>query len=318
MKNAKKLIRILKIFILVTSFGFVFYKLLNEEQITRFEAVIINFSLKKYALLGFAVFLMYINWFSESYKWKLLIEKVERISLFKSFKAVLSGVTISLFTPNRTGEFAGRILSLERENRIQAIFPTFTGNIAQLIVTCIFGLIAVALLPLQFNAVFIDPVYTPVWISYASVFLILILVFIYFNLKLFEKPLNKIIFLKKYQPYYSYFFAFSRTQLLYFLAISMARYFVFTAQYIILTRIFDINIGLNEAIITIFLIYFVLTTIPTIALSEIGVRGSVSIFLIGKLSENLSGIFLASTSLWIINLAIPALIGSILIYRSKV
>jgi hypothetical protein len=67
------------------------------------------------------------------------------------------------------------------------------------------------------------------------------------------------------------------------------------------------------------MIYLALAVIPTFALSELGVRGSVSLFLIGgyllssrgaPVSENESlAIILAAGLLWMINLAIPAILG---------
>ena len=50
------------------------------------------------------------------------------------------------------------------------------------------------------------------------------------------------------------------------------------------------------------LTFLSMSIIPTIALTEIGVRGSVAIYFFGFLSENVVGIMTASFTLWIINL----------------
>jgi hypothetical protein len=63
--------------------------------------------------------------------------------------------------------------------------------------------------------------------------------------------------------------------------------------------------------------YLAMAVIPTFALTEIGVRGSTAIFFIGLFSTNISGILSASIFLWIINLAVPAIIGSFLFSKSK-
>ena len=62
--------------------------------------------------------LMLLNWLIETWKWKLAIRKVQQVSLLKAFKAVLSGVSFSTTTPNRVGEYAGRVLFLDDGNRI--------------------------------------------------------------------------------------------------------------------------------------------------------------------------------------------------------
>jgi hypothetical protein len=59
--------------------------------------------------------------------------------------------------------------------------------------------------------------------------------------------------------------------------------------------------------------FFVLAAVPTVALTELGVRGSISIFFIGLVSTNILGILVSSFALWIINLVIPALIGSLFV-----
>jgi hypothetical protein len=65
------------------------------------------------------------------------------------------------------------------------------------------------------------------------------------------------------------------------------------------------------------LTFLSMSVIPTIALTEIGVRGSVAIYFFGFLSENVIGIMTAAFTLWIINLVIPALIGTLFVYQLK-
>ncbi|MAJ89900.1 MAG: hypothetical protein CMD08_01295, partial [Flavobacteriales bacterium] len=57
--------------------------------------------------------------------------------------------------------------------------------------------------------------------------------------------------------------------------------------------------------------------IPTIAITEIGVRGSVALFFFGLVSNNVVGILSATFVMWIINLVFPALIGMIFIFSLK-
>jgi uncharacterized membrane protein YbhN (UPF0104 family) len=59
------------------------------------------------------VLLMIVNWSVEAFKWKISVAKIQPISFFKAFKAVLSGISFSVSTPNRVGEYLGRVLLLE-------------------------------------------------------------------------------------------------------------------------------------------------------------------------------------------------------------
>lgn len=62
--------------------------------------------------------------------------------------------------------------------------------------------------------------------------------------------------------------------------------------------------------------YYVQTIIPTVALSEIGVRGMIMMFLFsGVLME--SEVLLISFLIWVINLIIPGLIGLLFLAKTK-
>ena len=61
----------------------------------------------------------------------------------------------------------------------------------------------------------------------------------------------------------------------------------------------------------------VVSVIPTIAITEIGIRGSVAVFLFGLLSSNIVGILSATFVMWVINLLLPALLGTLFIFTLK-
>ena len=63
------------------------------------------------------------------------------------------------------------------------------------------------------------------------------------------------------------------------------------------------------------LIFLFMTLTPTIALTEIGIRGSIAVLVLGIFSNNIIGILSSTVVLWIINLIIPAIIGSLFIFN---
>ena len=83
------------------------------------------------------------------------------------------------------------------------------------------------------------------------------------------------------------------------------------------TAIFDVQILYADAIILIMSMLFVISVIPTIAITEIGIRGSIALFLFGLVSVNAIGILSATFVMWVINLLLPALIGTIFIFSLK-
>ena len=82
---------------------------------------------------------MLVNWTIETFKWKLAVQKIQRVGFFTAFKAVLSGVSFSVTTPNRVGEYLGRVLYMDEGNRIKAISLTIAGSMSQLLVTLLMG-----------------------------------------------------------------------------------------------------------------------------------------------------------------------------------
>ena len=129
--------------------------------------------------------------------------------------------------------------------------------------------------------------------------------------------LSKIKFLNKYEKYNTVFSFYSTIELAKILLFSVARYVVFTTQFFILLLVFGVEISYLDAIVLIMIMLFVISIIPTIAITEIGVRGSVAISLFGLISFNTIGIISATLVLWIINLLLPALIGTFFIFSLK-
>ena len=102
------------------------------------------------------------------------------------------------------------------------------------------------------------------------------------------------------------------------LLLSFLRYLVFIVQYYLLFVLFGVDASPGTVWSVISLMFLVMAVIPTIALVEVGLRGSISLQLMGLFTENSLGVVLASVSIWLINLVLPALAGSILIFGLKV
>src|SRR5690349_21960275 len=92
------------------------------------------------SLIALLITLMLVNWGIEARKWQVLVSRVERINLFTAFRAVLSGLSLSLFVPNGIGDYAGRIAFMHEGNRLRSLTLTLVGSMAQLIVTLTAGL----------------------------------------------------------------------------------------------------------------------------------------------------------------------------------
>ena len=315
--------------ILVFTFYFLYEQLFYKHDLSSFlksiEAVTRS---KNFVLLSvIVVLLLPVNLLLESLKWQYLMQKLEHVTMAGAFKAILAGITASVFLPNRVGDYLGRVFILKKADRWQATLATILGSMAQLLTTILFGLTAVVF----FLPRWISPDSSlNRWASAGLVFSIFVvsavLVFAFLNFSVFSVLLKSISgrAYKKIARYAEVFSWYNVRELFYVLLISIIRYLVFSLQFFLLLRIFQIHIGYLHAMMVIGFIYLLMSIIPTIALSEIGVRGSVSLYAFGlffgitPLSEGLSrAIVAASSALWLLNLALPALSGLFFIFKLR-
>ncbi|MEJ7680416.1 MAG: lysylphosphatidylglycerol synthase domain-containing protein [Segetibacter sp.] len=259
---------------------------------------------------------------------KLLLIIFRRYHFFRSFRAILSGLSVSLAmnTPNGSGEYVGRILYVKEGNRIRAITLTFVGSMSQLIITMFLGTTGLFLIGDHFdsatNQVFTLSLIVVNTITYVSIAITIALLSVYFEISWLIRLLEKIPFVARYSFFIQKLEEFTLRELLKVLLISFLRYMVFVIQYLLLLQVFKVDIGWWNAFWLIAVMFLVLAIIPTIALAELGVRGKISIFLFSVFSSNTIGIVLTATTIWLINLVVPALAGSLFIlgiklFRSK-
>jgi uncharacterized membrane protein YbhN (UPF0104 family) len=131
---------------------------------------------------------------------------------------------------------------------------------------------------------------------------------IYFQVNSFENYFNRFEYFKKRQLF-SALSTFTRKELFKILALSFLRYLVFFLQFFLVLKAVGVNISNFQEIMLIPLCFMITSCIPTLLISEIGVRGSVALFIFGVVSDMEIEIILASILLWLINVAVPALLG---------
>lgn len=270
------------------------------------------------------VILMIANWSCEATKWRVLIRHIQKISFLTAFKAILSGLSVSVAmnTPNGSGEYFGRILYIKPGNRIRAITLTLVGSISQLIVTMSLGTIGLFLLRHQFSSATNEAIHLSLSIInsivFSSIAITISLIGIYFELSWLVRLLENIPLVSKYSFFIKKLEEFRRKELLKVLLISTLRYCVFVIQYLLLLQLFNVGINLATAFWLITIMFLALAIVPTIALAELGVRGKISIFLFGAFSTNTLGILFTASAIWLINLVVPALAGSLFILGIKI
>ena len=321
---------LLQLAILVLTYGFIYDQVFYQRDLPTIVALFLkDFSGIRFLLLMILVLvLMFLNWGIESEKWRYLMRSIERIPFWKAYQAVLTGITISSFTPNRVGEYFGRVFMLRNGSRIEGILITILGSMSQLMVTILTGSVALlAFIPLfldhyhQYNG------YLYILIMAVVIALNVLLVTLFLNvgfINIWKDWVFKKRF-KRFRKFFRIFGFFSQKELIWVLFLSLVRYLVFSTQFFLLLRMFSVPVAYFPALMLISLIYFVMTVIPTIALTEMGVRGSVAIYFFtiyfgGDLMTGDGiglGVLAATTVLWAINLGLPAIVGSIFVFRLR-
>lgn len=321
---------IIRFAIVIGTYGFIYKQIFHKKKL---EAVVQAFAElldepKIYIFTLWVFGLMLVNWGIESLKWQFLISKIEKIPFVRSFMAVLAGVSVSAFTPNRVGEYFGRVFILEKGNPWQGVFITIIGSMSQLLTTIIVGSVAL----LFFVQIYLgDAGFYSDYLYYAMVFLVLVivtsLILIFLNVSTLPRIIGRYIrkrFIKIYR-YFAIIGYYSTYELAIVLTYSFLRYCIFAIQFYILLLMFSVEIPLMHGLMIISIVFFVMTAIPTVTLAELGIRGSVSLYFIGLYFERFSalneqinaGIISSSSTLWLINLAIPALLGTFFVFRLK-
>lgn len=266
---------------------------------------------------GSVILLMLINWLIEAVKWKLVLKNVQQVSLFKAFKAVLSGVSFSATTPNRVGEYAGRVLFLDEGNRLRSVSLTIVCSMSQLIITIVMGCAGLLIMMDKISSVHITGSgISGLWVKiflYGSAAALIVMALFYFRISLFGKLFEKLPWLNKHTYLVKEVEVLETPLLLRLLLLSFVRFMVFCVQYYLAFHLFGIDTNWWNIYWIMSIIFLVLAVIPTFAVAELGVRGTVTWEFMKIFTVNSLGVTITTASIWFINLIVPAIAGSILI-----
>lgn len=270
--------------------------------------------------------LLPLNWIIEIHKWKRLIGHIQQISFKRSLRAILFGQALALNTPNRVGDPLGRSVFLEEGKRLKGIALSIVGNMSHTIVTFVMGLVSLLYLRLNIDAVTDYPAGVSLFWYNGFVFLVtagtLVFMVGYYRVSWVIKRLEKIRVVAKYRFLVEELENLHWKELTGILLLSACRYVIYIVQYVLLLQVFGVHVSVINVVCLTGVMFLVLAAIPSISLVELGFRGKVGLVLFGLVSSNTIGIIATLAGIWIINLFIPAIAGSIVmlgirIFRNK-
>jgi hypothetical protein len=264
----------------------------SNENVVQYGAQI-KIQFEKIAIYQWVIlfFLMLMNFLVESYKWKIVLSSETSISIPTALKSVFVGQAFAFYTPNRIGEYVGRTMMLDTENKIIAIGRMAWASYAQMIVTIIMGAIAI----------YINPPFLP-WLRWVTPLLLVFALIIYFHKVTFSGLLKSFNFLQIESGI--------KRKLL---ALSFLRYSVYLMQYTWAAHILHIPIPYLILWVALAVMFLSLSIVPTISITELVIRGQLILLLLSPWYQNSLMLISLSTIIWAVNFLLPALIGAFLL-----
>jgi hypothetical protein len=313
-KSHKKIISlIIKVLIVAVTFWLVHAKLIANGDLKDFIKLISNIPKTKiFIVLGIVFLMMLVNWLLEAAKWKMLIKKIEPLTLWRATESVFCGLTWAIFTPNRIGEYGGRVFFLSPKRRIIGVVAMVVGNVAQLMLKNVFGAISICIFVYRFTP--INSMLFSALCLLATVFVLFSVIF-YFNIKWVNGILLSMKFTRKYKKFYALLARYKKVELMKILLLSLARYTIFSIQYFIVFLWLIPGIKLVDVCMLINILFFVQSFLPSLDLLDIGTKSLTGVFFFQYVTNQNVAVVACIASIWLINIIIPAILGSYFVFK---
>lgn len=304
-KYKSGLIFFIKLIIVGAAFYFITFKISDNETLTntsflnRLQENILN----SYSILLIIILFTLVNWFLEIIKWQTLVSTIKSITLFEASKQSLSSLTASLLTPSRIGEYGAKAIYYPKFERPRVLVLNFLGNTGQMITTIIFGMIGLFFfkeslsITLRINSL--------KWIVFA---VITLFIFVSITKKYWMK-----YWIKFFNHIQSIPNKIHKKNLLF----SILRYLIFSHQFYFLLMIFGAEINYSTAMPIIFTMYFISSIIPSFVIFDWIIKGSIAVSLFNLYGINEIIILSITSLMWLLNFALPSVIGSYFVLTFK-
>ncbi|MEO3402253.1 lysylphosphatidylglycerol synthase domain-containing protein [Mucilaginibacter sp. CAU 1740] len=315
--STKKIVSyLLKAGILIVAGWFIYRQFIKKNNdLKQFEYFASHISTTQVVItMGLVVLLMFLNWFLEALKWRYVTKALINISLWEAVEAVFCGLTWAVTTPNRLGEYGGRVMFLPPRKRVPGVFAMGVGSFSQGSVTNVLGVIAMA----WFVFSYIHTNNTLAWaITTVCAIIVAIQLVLYFHINWVVGFFDRIPYIKKYHRFFEVMGRYHFHELLTIMGFSVARYATFSFQYFLVFRMLVPSMPVFEMLMMLMLFFLVSSAIPSLDLFDIGVRGFTASHLFVYITDQNIAVIAGVSSIWLINLFIPAILGSLFVLKLK-
>ena len=251
-----------------------------------------------YDALVFLIFLMPLNLFIEWQKWNVILRD-ETVDQKQKVHSFLSGIVSGIITPSYAGNFIGRMLYFPKSSRKKIIVNTIASNGAQFIMSISMGLVA-------FQMIYSSSIHVLYHLLLILANLSLYLLYFYGDSIIEKLPFR---FIKQISGV-----VVSRDLRRTLICLSMFRYVVFVAQFVLALVVFDVPFN-PDFIIWVMLMFGAITISPSLFMGKLIVRETVAITILTLIGIAVPSIILAAVSTWLLNQMLPALIATLLVKK---
>lgn len=301
---------LIKLSLVLAAFYMIYVKLFQNSDLSfpEFLQNLMKFSSISSISVIILLFLSISNWFFEIKKWQTLVSSITEISFIEAKAQSLGALTASLWTPNRIGDYGAKALYFQASLRKKIMLLNLVGNSAQMGVTTGLGTVGLGYYVFRFYPEFN---HKAIFIWLATIIAMGLLVISILRTKWFggqKKTINRLfVFIKKI----------SHKIILKVVLSALVRYLIFSLQFYYLLHLFGVDINFLVAMTTISSMYLLASIIPSILIFDVVVKGGIAVYLFGLIGVSEPVVLSVVTLIWILNFAIPSLIGSYYMLRHK-
>lgn len=250
-----------------------------------------------------------LNWLWEAIKWQRTIQYLYPVSLWVSFRAIITGIAFGMVTPGKLGDFAGRILYVPPPKRLKATVATFMTNFIQVVASTCLGIIGLVAFIYYYD--------TNAWLNNVLIILtclisVALLMFItrqwwlpyFLQLEWIQKTKRILRVLNRYD----------KKDIRFIFFFSLVKFLTYNIQFLVLANLLGAQTPWLTGIFATMMMYWLLMAIPSFMLADVSIRGFMAtmIFIETGLTKNGLSLLTASYITWLLNLVLPAIAGSFL------
>lgn len=298
---------LLRILIGALAYAFVLYRLWRADW-AAFSLVLEQRGALAAIGLLLVLLMMLAVWAVEAQKWRWATAHFMPLTFGQCWRTVWYGVVVGMLSPNRVGEPLGRLAQTPAEHRPRALAASVWCALTQQFATLFFGAVALLFWSTITSETAQLGVKVAVPLVFAAVWMIAIVVALvrYDSLM---RWLAKRRWLQRWLPSDGLVWTVARPVAMRIVAGSMFKYLIFSTQYVVLLRIFGVDAPWLQLYTGVAVSYLFVTFVPSVAATELVVRMGAAMLFLGSITSNQGGVAVASFTLWMVNIGIPALAG---------